>query len=556
MFDKKKSIFNYLFNLQSVFAALIVLTLIYFNKNNSIIYIELLFKEMREGTLYQTIDKNLISFINGENIEFINKSINLLNEIALFLIVILVAYYTLYFAKQYLAEKGNTNKLYFLVLFIFKDKLIFSRDKEGAIKLVNYVFKVILINLPFIIGLILYNNNDIKLLFFIGIVSVYIVFEKIKFKQIQKMCYLNIVISFILNIVIISNSIISIKDLLSVEVLKSILKLFTSTYSVVSLTTLLLYILFFLIRIEYNIARISKRYICIDFSKINFKSKEKFNEDLLIEFKNRETIKKSKRMKKRKELLYIRNLENLVISIYLTIYLTLLIFLCAVFNLKIINSLLITSFLFIFIRFLTRGYEIIKAFFKDATSNDLKLSSLTYIDRIKLVIKSLFEIAIYSTLLKAIYFSLNNGLELSSKTIKDTVSFLFESFSIQIFNVSYSIENGLLFAIIHIVQILISACLILLCIALYSGRSVATSFYYIEKISNNIYYLYEELSGNGQTTAKRILQFNSIGKLNELWGKDDLSSDLYNVAIQEYENHKLWIQENKELKEEILYIKR
>ncbi|MFJ6264130.1 hypothetical protein ACIQGW_03805 [Lysinibacillus xylanilyticus] len=556
MFDKKKSIFNYLFNLQSVFAALIVLTLIYFNKNNSIIYIELLFKEMREGTLYQTIDKNLVSFINGENIEFINKSINLLNEIALFLIVILVAYYTLYFTKQYLAEKGNTNKLYFLVLFIFKDKLILSRDKEGAIKLVNYVFKVILINLPFIIGLILYNNNDIKLLFFIGIVSVYLVFEKIKFKQIQKMCYLNIVISFILNIVIILNSIISIKDLLSVEVLKSILKLFTSTYSVVSLTTLLLYILFFLIRIEYNIARISKRYICIDFSKINFKSKEKFNEDLLIEFKNRETIKKSKRMKKRKELLYIRNLENLVISIYLTIYLTLLIFLCAVFNLESINSLLITSFLFIFIRFLTRGYEIIKAFFKDATSNDLKLSSLTYIDRIKLVIKSLFEIAIYSTLLKAIYFSLNNGLELSSKTIKDTVSFLFESFSIQIFNVSYSIENGLLFAIIHIVQILISACLILLCIALYSGRSVATSFYYIEKISNNIYYLYEELSGNGQTTAKRILQFNSIGKLNELWGKDDLSSDLYNVAIQEYENHKLWIQENKELKEEILYIKR
>lgn len=114
----------------------------------------------------------------------------------------------------------------------------------------------------------------------------------------------------------------------------------------------------------------------------------------------------------------------------------------------------------------------------------------------------------------------------------------------------------MLFAIIHIVQILISACLILLCIALYSGRSVATSFYYIEKNSNNIFYLYEELLGNGQTTAKRILQFNSIGKLNELWGKNDVSSDLYNIAIHEYENHKLWIQENKELKEEILYIKR
>ncbi|MEK4627380.1 hypothetical protein MKZ17_03940 [Solibacillus sp. FSL R7-0682] len=553
MFDKKKGIFNYLFNLQSVFAALIVLVLIIFNKINSIIYIELLFEEMREKTIYQTIDKNFVLFIKGENIEFITKSINLLNEIALFLIFILVAYYALYFAKQYLDEKGNTSKFYFLVMFILKDRLTLSSNKEGAIK---YVFKVILINLPFFIGLILFNNNDVKFLIVIGIIIVYLVFEKIKFKQIQKMCYLNIVISFILEIVIILNKNISIKDLLSVEVLKSILELFASTYSVVSLTTLLLYILFFLIRIEYNIARISKRYICIDFSKINFKSKEKFNEDLLTEFKNRETIKKSKRMKKRQEILYIRNLENLVISIYLTIYLTLLIFICAVFNWEIFNSLLITSFLFIFIRFLIRGYEIIKAFFKDATSNDLKLSSLTYIDRIKLVIKSLFEIAIYSTLLKAIYFSLNNGLEVSSKTIKDTVSFLFESFSIQFFNVSYSIENGLLFAVIHIVQILISACLILLCIALYSGRSVETSFYYIEKISNNIYCLYEELSGNGQTTAKRILQFHSIGKLNELWGKNDLSSDLYNVAIQEYENHKSWIQENKELKEEILYIKR
>ncbi|WP_393950369.1 hypothetical protein [Lysinibacillus sp. PWR01] len=51
------------------------------------------------------------------------------------------------------------------------------------------------------------------------------------------------------------------------------------------------------------------------------------------------------------------------------------------------------------------------------------------------------------------------------------------------------------------------------------------------------------------------MQFNSIGKLNELWGKNDVS-DLYNIAIHEYGNHKLWIQENKELKEEILYIKR
>lgn len=111
------------------------------------------------------------------------------------------------------------------------------------------------------------------------------------------MCYLNVVISFILDTVIILNNI-SFNDILSIAVLITIIKLFASTYSVVSLTTLLLYILFFLIRIEYNIARISKRYICINFSKINFKSKEKFNEDLSIEFKNREIIKKSKRMKK------------------------------------------------------------------------------------------------------------------------------------------------------------------------------------------------------------------------------------------------------------------
>ncbi|MEK5488191.1 hypothetical protein [Lysinibacillus sp. FSL M8-0355] len=555
MFDKKKSYFSYLFNLQSGFAALMVLFILFFNNFNSIVYLNLLFREIKNGTLYQTIDKNFISFINGESIEFINKSFNLLNEIALFLIVILVVYYVLYFVKQYLGEFRDNNKLYFLVLFIFKDKLILRGEKEIFKKLLKYVIKVLLINLPFIIGIILYNNNEIGFLFLIGIVIVYLIYEKLDCNLILRMCYLNVVISFILDTVIILNNI-SFNDILSIAVLITIIKLFASTYSVVSLTTLLLYILFFLIRIEYNIARISKRYICINFSKINFKSKEKFNEDLSIEFKNREIIKKSKRMKKRKELLYFRNLENLVISIYLTIYLTLLIFICAVFNFEIFNSLLITSFLFIFIRFLTRGYEIIKAFFKDATSNDLKLSSLTYIDRIKLVIKSLFEIAIYSTLLKAIYFSLNNGLELSSKTIKDSVSFLFESFSIQFFNISYSIENGLLFAIIHIVQILISACLILLCIALYSGRSVATSFYYIEKNSNNIFYLYEELLGNGQTTTKRILQFNSIGKLNELWGKNDVSSDLYNIAIHEYENHKLWIQENKELKEEILFIKR
>lgn len=202
MFDKKKGIFNYLFNLQSVFAALIVLVLIIFNKINSIIYIELLFEEMREGTIYQTIDKNFVLFIKGENIEFITKSINLLNEIALFLIFILVAYYALYFAKQYLAEKGNTNKFYFLVMFILKDRLTLSSNKEGAIK---YVFKVILINLPFFIGLILFNNNDVKFLIVIGIIIVYLVFEKIKFKQIQKMLYLNIVISFILEIVIILN---------------------------------------------------------------------------------------------------------------------------------------------------------------------------------------------------------------------------------------------------------------------------------------------------------------------------------------------------------------
>lgn len=557
MFDKNKSSFNYLFNLQSGFAALLVLVLIYLNKNSSIIYMNLLFKEIKNGTLYQTIDKNLISFIKGENVEFINNSFNLLNEIALFLIVILVAYYVLYFTKQYLFELRNTNKLYFLILFIFKDRLILRGDKKGYKKILNYVIKVVLINLPFIIGLILYNNNNIKFLFFIGVVSVYIVYEKLECKQIRKIFFLNILISLFIDIVIILNSIISFNDLLDIEVLKSIVKLLTSTYSVVSLTTLLLYILFFLIRIEYNIARISKRYICIDFFKIKFKSKkEKFKQDVSIEFKNRGRVKKSNRMKKRKEVLYFRNLENLLISIYLTIYLTLSIFICTIFNFEILSSLLITSFIFIFIRFITRGYEIIKAFFKDATSNDFKLSSLTYIDRIKLVIKSLFEIAIYSTLLKAIYFSLSNGLEVSSKTVKDSVSLLFESFSLQLFNISYSIENGLIFAAIHIVQILISACLILLCIALYSGRSVGTSFYYMEKNSNNIFYLYEVLLGNGQTTSKSILKFNSIGKLNELWRKNDISSELYNIAIQEYENYLLWSQENDELKEEIISLKR
>lgn len=526
---------------------LFIIVLKLFNSNSRIEYLNIFFEHIKNGTLYITIDKQFKDFIKGNGVDFINNSINLLNETLIFLIVILILYYLIYGFVIYMGKFTKYKSgLYFMFLYLMKHRFKFKKDN-----ILGYISVFLMVSAPFIIWSFRFDNSDAWLLLIMSFIIIYIIYEKISYLRVLTIVIINLLICVTVDLFIMHHNFIydGYKSLVLV------LDLLLSTYAVVALTLLLVYIFMNLVTIEYSIAAISKKYSLFKISQINVcDNKEEFENYVNKAIEERKGVYKYERINKRKEILYKRNLENLLISIYLATFIYALINITILFWLVNLKGILITAFLFVFIRFLTRSYEVVIAFFKDATSTEAKLSSLTYIDRIKLIIKSLIEMTIYSTILKLLYYSVHNGFLISTVTIRNTIDLFFESFSLQLFNISFSEEYGLIFGSIHVVQILISGCLILLCLALYSGRTVSTTMNYII-YKKGKYYLYQKISGDHQSQTKELLNFHSIGKLNEMWVNNEIENHLYDMAVQEYKIYHDWIKENDLLKKELLSLK-
>jgi len=69
------------------------------------------------------------------------------------------------------------------------------------------------------------------------------------------------------------------------------------------------------------------------------------------------------------------------------------------------------------------------------------------------------------------------------------------------------------------------------------------------------YYLYQKIFGDHQSRTKELLNFHSIGKLNEMWLNNQIDNHLYDMAVQEHKIYHDWIKENNLLEQELLSLK-
>ncbi|MEK5488186.1 MULTISPECIES: hypothetical protein [Lysinibacillus] len=488
------------------------------------------FSLLKDKQFFTSVDKNIKSLYNPDSnqldLSLLTKSISFVNEVILLLILLLVIYYFVLFLMKIL----NTDLLrQFTLLFkLMKHNLTYISSLKKV--LTNGLYTV-----PFLLPLI-FNFDWNAALLIIIVLLISFLFVKYLYVRTYKIIAISLVITIILDFIIIYNFHIEYKKLLKM------IDFFTATYSFISMMVIIIWVFYRTIKFEYLIADLEKKILFVEYFTVD--KKIGFYSSLEISFFKRKRYSRREIANERARIIKRRNSMNLYISFYITV----IVFATALLLLKVSNDyflkFLIMSLLFISTRFLMRGYEILKAFIADVISDRIKSSSLNSMDRILLIIKSLIEIAFLSFIVKVTYYYLVNDLSSSSIEVKNIINLFLGSFATQLFNVSYSLDQGIFFGIIHIIQIIISSCLILFCFALYSGKIIKYPKY---EVTKNLLGKFEVYEYNDQT-GNNILEFENLLQLRRDLSTAKNSKIMY-MNIKEAYNYLLdWEQKNDELK--------
>lgn len=250
-----------------------------------------------------------------------------------------------------------------------------------------------------------------------------------------------------------------------------------------------------------------------------------------------------------------RNLKNLLIPCLLMIIILFMEALNECYNLASyseVKTFRMVLFAIIMYRLITRFIEIGIAFYFDIKPNhSLKKTNLTNNDRVVLVLKSLIEITILSSILYFEYALLNNEI----KNFKILLITLAESMkyaiAVALFNLSYPVDFAKdmakigqfemlkkhnTFYIVHLIQLLMSVLLVSLSIGSYSSRNFSGSSFEIQKIDNE-YTIFEKIKDND--FDKVIIEDKDyetlIKLLNDKWQDGSLSTSNY-IEIKELIN--------------------
>ncbi|MGG4301418.1 hypothetical protein ABEW59_01005 [Bacillus wiedmannii] len=274
--------------------------------------------------------------------------------------------------------------------------------------------------------------------------------------------------------------------------------------------------------------------------------------DSLINTFNSIRISKEELQKEKTSYVHFRNQVNLIISAVtaiITLILVIILPLSSIIGISSMKKFLFIIYIFIFLRLLSRCFEICISFYQDIIAKkSLKNTLLTGTDRISLAIKSILEIiftvatlsiieVLYSTdllnilreqhdfaqLLKLIIFSFSNSIATSLFNI----SFPGVTHNVTLLTLSHQL--------IHIMQVITSLTLITLSIANYINLP-KYSFYYELRETNTELILYKVFHTNNTKCEKLILSAHSI---------DSLSSTLHSS----WQNGKLTDTDYLEIKE-------
>lgn len=543
----KKSYNYYKFILIPILISIVLLLVILVLKVNEDILFKI-FKATKEQTIYSDMDNKLQSFLSY-NIpktmsDIITYLINCFTPLSIsFLIIylnaIVLKYCSLLFNNIFIRGYyylfhflSNFKHTFIIMIFIC---IPFSQIFFISQKFSIFVFAILIIS--FIIGA--YMTLKIKNPYYNWFFS--------KWLTINLAVTLVIFILFFIKIYI--------ENHLEYDVL-ILIQTFTLIYFLFSILRISAKLALFFISFEFILAKKHKEasneyssYLSIK-EIIKCKNEEELS-NLIINISKEEKIFKSKynKMVRRGEIIKNRNHVNLVISLSYII----IIFLVLYF--KHSPEVIVFFIIILLTRLLSRSFEILKAFMNDALSSTTKQSNLDGNERIKLILSSLFEIIILSSGLKLLYliFMKLESLLLSTYSVKETIMYLFDTFALQIFNVSFAIDSDFFNAMIHIVQISVSACLILLSLAVYSGNKGYKSIYEMTK-ENGVYYFTETLIMNTIEENEDVHTIANVEEANhtrysppkkdfsgfkEDWEEDRIDTELFKqieFCYKEFEN--------------------
>jgi len=279
-----------------------------------------------------------------------------------------------------------------------------------------------------------------------------------------------------------------------------------------------------------------------------------FKDSILNTF-NSVRVSKKELQKEKTSYVQLRNQTNLLISIFtaiITLIIVIILTLISVIELSYIKNLLFIIYTFIFLRLLSRCFEICIAFYQDIIAKkSLKNTLLTGTDRISLAIKSIIEIIFTVATLSIIEILYGTDLLNTLREQHDFVQLIkliifsfSNSIATSLFNISFpgSTHNITLLTLshhlIHIMQVITSLTLITLSIANYINLP-KYSFYYELRETNTELILYKVFYTNNTNYEKLILSAHSIDSLSFIlyssWQNGTLTDTDY-LEIEEFLN--------------------
>ena len=262
--------------------------------------------------------------------------------------------------------------------------------------------------------------------------------------------------------------------------------------------------------------------------------KENINKDfesLILELENEyllnESSYKYRIMKSRTNSIKLRNNCNLALSLFFLLITILFMVLINYYIFKykmLIFLILITP---IFLRLVLRGFEIGRSFYMDLTTSKYPESFLTGTDRIYLAIKSIMEIVLLSS---SIYLLCSLFDANWSFKFDEITKIILHAFSVSMFNISYSDEDGILliYQLTHVIQVVISLILITIGISGYMTR-IKYPVYFENVLENDIYKIVQHtLFINNTKKAKQ-----SEDNLYDIVSKTIVDRDISNGEYKE-----------------------
>ncbi|WP_107942658.1 hypothetical protein [Metasolibacillus fluoroglycofenilyticus] len=545
------------FLIPSIILAILLFLLVKTNNNNNVVFI--VFRAIKDKSLYSILDNKVATLLNFD--QLISEAINFFGDIFIFLIgyssvlsisVLFIYVISLILKDYFLLLRNIILKIYYnilsffinfdknwltSILFIVPFMYIFLNNWFPSSQIFDY-FVLLFIISPFVLGMFFKpkDNNPFYKWF------------------LKKWLHRNIFITFVLFFLILIFSPITYN-------FSIYLRLFLVLYTILLYIRVISRLILFLLSFEFLLASKHKEapneYISyLSFEEI-FKIKNKDDFSTRIDKIKKHEIFNSKyeKMHKRGEIIKERNHINLVISSSHTFIMPFIVFYNFAYNSndeQQISNMIILFLIILLTRTLTRSFEILIAFKNDTLSSTPKQSLLDGNERIKLILTSLFEIITLSWGLKLMYLIFLNpeALQFSAYSFKKMLMYYYNTFATQIFNVSLTTEFGFFFASIHVIQILVSACLILLSLAVYSGNKEKKSVY--EMTKKNSLYCFSETTFINNKKVSRISPLKKDFKgFQEDWEEDRIDTELFEQIIFCYKELE---QKEKSEKEQIEYL--